>query len=147
VIDWPESTQPFYDAMSPAQQRAATLVYIANAAADPAFKSRYARRWWGLLEERAKLCAMTSPDLLRWSSSMAARLGGDLARNAAHREAWRAAVTAPDPGLVLDALQHDTPVLLAFVRAVSEAKRDQWEAEAQAERDPAGLTDAQQALL
>lgn len=144
----PEQVRPFWDALNPYQQRAAALVVILNAAASSQFKSRYARRWWNMLEERVKLCAMTSGDLLRWSSAMTARLGGgDVARNAEHREAWRTVVSGPHETLVLDALQYDAPVLVALCRAISEARREHWEAEVVAEREPESLTEEQTALL
>lgn len=83
-----------------------------------------------------KLCAMMSADLARWSSSLSSRLGGSVARNRDHREEWEAIVRAGEDALVLDALQQDTPVLLAFCRAWSEAARERWAAESAADPTP-----------
>ena len=128
MIDLPDSLLPFWAALNPHQQRAAELVVLLNAAAAPEFKRRYARRWWGMLEERAKLCAMTSADLVRWTSSLAARLDGAAGRNQKHRERIALLIGAGDDALVLDAIQQDTPILIAFCRAVSDARREEYEA-------------------
>lgn len=132
--DLPESLRPFYLALNPHQQRAAELLIILNAAADPSFKSKYRRRWWGMLEERAKLCAMTSSDLIRWSSSLSSRLGGSVGKNIRHRKDWQDLIRAGEDSLVLDALQYDTPALIAFVRAYSDLRREAFDAEVAFER-------------
>lgn len=129
MIDLPESVRPFFLAMSPHQQRAALLVLIMNAGADPGFKSRYARRWWGMLEERVKLGAKTSHDLIRWSSSVSSRLGGTVGKNASHRKEWDHLIRAGEDSWVLDALENDTPALVAFVRAYQDVRREVFEAE------------------
>lgn len=144
--DLPESLRPFYLALNPYQQRAAELLIILNAAADPSFKSRYARRWWGILEERAKLCAMTSPDLVRFSSSLCSRLGGVIGRNMEARRDWQDLIRAGDDSLVLDALQYDTPALIAFVRAYSDVRREAFEAAVAFDRGE-DLTHEQEDLL
>lgn len=145
-IDLPESLRPLFLAMSPYQQRAALLVLILNAAADPSFKSRYARRWWGIVEERVKLGAMMSEDLIRWSSSVSSRLGGSVGKNPAHRRSWDQLIRAGEDSRVLDALQHDTPALIAFVRAYQDVRREVFEAEVAFERGEE-LTPEQEALL
>lgn len=144
--DLPESLRPLFLAMSPYQQRAALLVLILNAGADPSFKSRYARRWWGMLEERVKLGAIMSPDLIRWSSSVCSKLGGQVGRTPAQRSDWQALVRAGEDSRVLDALQYDTPALVAFVRAYQDVRRETWEAEAAFERGEE-LSPEQEALL
>lgn len=129
MLELPESLRPFFVALNPHQQRAALLLVILNAAADPAFRSRYARRWWGILEERAKLAAMTSADLIEWSSSVSSRLGGQVGRNAEHRDEWQKLIRAGEDTLVLDAIETSTPALVAFVRAWSDVRREAWEEE------------------
>lgn len=146
MIDLPESVRPFFQAMNPYQQRGALLVLILNAAADPSFKSRYARRWWGILEERAKLGAMMSPDLIRWSSYVSSKLGGSVGRNAVHRTAWEEVIRAGEDTRVLDALEQDTPALIAFVRAYQDVRREIFEAEVAEERGE-GLTPEQEGLI
>lgn len=128
--DMPESLRPFFLALDPYQQRAALLLVIANASADPGFKSRYRRRWWQLLEERAKLAALTSASLIEWSSSVSSRLGGEVARNERMRGEWRDLVRAGDDARVLDAFETTAPALVAFVRAWSDVRREVFEAEA-----------------
>ena len=142
----PESLRPFFLAMDEYQQRAALLLVLLNRGADPSFKSRYRRRWWTILEERAKLCALTSPDLIRWSSSIASRLGGQVGRNAADREAWASLIRAGEDSRVLDALQNDTPALIAYVRANSDVARQLAEVFAAEERGEE-LRPEQEALL
>lgn len=144
--DLPESLRPFYLALNPHQQRAAEMLIILNAAADPSFKSRYRRRWWGMLEERAKLCAMTSSDLIRFSSSLSSRLGGTVGRNLDHRKDWQKLIRAGEDAEVLDALQYDTPALIAFVRAYADVRREVFEAQV-AEMRGEDLTPEQEALL
>jgi len=143
---WPESVRPFWDALDEHQQRAAHLLVLINAAADAEFKRRYARRWWTMLEERCRLAAMTSPDLVRFSGQLARRLGGQLGRNADDRATWQQLVSAGDDARVLDALDHDAGVLVAVVRAVSEARREAAEAAAAFERGEE-LTPTQESLL
>lgn len=70
---------------------------------------------------------MMSPDLVRWSSSVSSRLGGTVGRNQEHRKAWEELIRAGEDGLVLDALQNDTPALIAFVRAYQDVRREVWE--------------------
>lgn len=79
-----------------------------------------------------RLGAMTSESLTRWSSTVSSRLGGTVGRNKAHRAAWARLMTPPDgttEGEILDALENDAPVALAFARAYSDAKRAAWEAD------------------
>ena len=129
VLTLPDELQMLYDALTPPQRIAAQIVVVLNAAASPAYKSRYRRRWWQILEERVKLCALTSPDLARWSSCVSSRLGGQVGRNVRHREAWAELISQDDVEhtAVLDAMQHDTPVLVAFCRAMSDVARAAWE--------------------
>ena len=126
--------------------RAAELLIILNAAADPEFKRKYRRRWWGMLEERARLCAMTSSDLIRWSSSLCSRLSGQIGRNLQDRKDWQELIRAGEDSLVLDALQYDTPALIAFVRAYADVRREAFEAAVAFERGDE-LTPEQEALL
>lgn len=144
--DLPESLEPFYHALNPAQQTAAALVVILNAAADPEFKSRYARRWWGMLEERVKLCAMTSSDLIRWSSCLSSRLGGTVGRNLDHRKDWQELIRGGEDEDVLDAMQYDTPAVIAFVRAFSDVRREEF-AQFVAEERGEAVDEDQAALL
>lgn len=72
---------------------------------------------------------MMSPDLVRWSSSVSSRLGGSVGKNAAHRTAWEELIRAGEDARVLDALQNDTPALIAFVRAYQDVRREVFEAE------------------
>lgn len=76
-----------------------------------------------------RLGAMTSEDLMRWSSSVSGRLGGTLGKNQAHREAWTKLMSMerPPDAEVLDALEHDAAVAVAFVRAYQDARRIEWE--------------------
>lgn len=143
----PESLRPFYLALDPYQQRGALLLVIANAAADAAFKSRYRRRWWGMLEERAKLAALTSATLVEWSSSVSSRLGGPIGRNAEHRREWQDLVRAGEDGRVLEAIETSTPALVAFVRAWSEARRGEFEADVAAMRAQARGEDDEEGLF
>lgn len=89
---------------------------------------------------------MTSPDLIRWSSSLSSRLDGQIGRNLEHRKQWQKLIRAGEDSMVLDALQYDTPALLAFVRAYSDVRREVWEAEA-AFAAGEDLTPEQEALL
>ena len=124
VIPLPEEMSSFWAALTPAQRIAAQLVVILNAAADPSFKSRYRRRWWVLLEERVRLGALTSASLTGWSSSLSSSLGGSLGRNAGHRRAWERLVATDVPRAeVLDALDRDAAIAIAFTRALSEHNR------------------------
>ncbi|HEX7088777.1 MAG TPA: hypothetical protein VF192_01505 [Longimicrobiales bacterium] len=143
---WPESVRPFWEALDQYQRRAAHLLVLSNAAADAEFKRRYARRWWTMLEERCRLAAMTSPDLVRFTGQLARRLGGQVGRNADDRAAWRALVSAGDDACVLDALDHDAAVLVAFVRALSEARLEAAEAAAAFERGEELTTEQEQLL-
>jgi hypothetical protein len=137
----PPGLIPFYEAFSPPQQRAALLLVLLNAAASPGYKSRYRRRWWQILEERAKLGALTSASLVEWSSSVCSRLGGSIGRNVEHRAAWQEIVSAGEESLVLDALETSTPALIAFVRAWGDLRREAWEDEQEA-KDAAAANDA-----
>lgn len=129
VIPLPDELAPFFAALEPAQRIAAQLVTILNAAADPAYKSRYRRRWWQILEDRVKLGAMTSESVTRWSSSVSGRLGGTMGRNAEQRGWWAELVAQSDvpDGQVLEALQEDAGVAIAFCRAYGESRRAAWE--------------------
>lgn len=128
VIPLPDELVSFWGALSPAQQRAAQLAVLLNAAADPQTKSRYRRRWWGILEQRVKLCAMTCDTVAGWSSCLSSRLGGTVGRNERHRRAWAEllALRTPTDTETLDVLQQEAPVVIAFVRAYSEALRAAW---------------------
>lgn len=66
---------------------------------------------------------------MRWSSSVSGRLGGTVGRNQSHREAWAKVMSMdrPPDGEILDALQHDASVAVAFCRAMSDARRIEWE--------------------
>lgn len=130
AIPLPPELVDFFGALTPAQQVAAQLVVILNAAADPAYKSRYRRRWWGIVEERVRLGAMTSESLTRWSSTVSSRLGGTVGRNESHRSAWASLMATDVPGgEVLDALENDAAVAVAFARALGDLKRAEWEAD------------------
>ena len=142
----PESLRPFFLALDEHQQRAALLLVLLNRGADAEFKSRYRRRWWTILEERARLAARTSSDLVRWSSSISSRLGGQVGRNAADRELWAQLIRSGDDARVLDCLDQDAPALIAYVRANSDVARQIAEAVAAADRGE-DLTPEQEALL
>lgn len=131
-MELPESIRPLFATMDPYQQRAALLLVILNAAAGSAFKSSYARRWWEILEERARLAALTTADLIEFSSSLSSKLRGQVGRNAEHRKEWQDLVCAGEDALVLDAVEHSAPALIAFVRAYSAARREAWEDEMEA---------------
>lgn len=149
-MDMPDELEPFYQALTEPQQRAATLLLILNAAASPSYKSQYRRRWWEILETRAKLCAKTSADLTRWSSCLSTRLQGQIGRNKDHRAEWRAALEAGPDRPVLDALEQDTPVVVGFVRQHSDIRSERWEKKQEAKEAVARgdkLTDEQESLL
>jgi len=147
-MDWPEKLQPFYEAMDPHQKIGSELVVLLNAAASGGFKSQYRRRWWTILEERTKLCAMMSTDLRQWSSCLSSRLEGKVGRNKDHRRRWAEIVGSEevDHHRVLDALEHDTPVLVGFAQGYSDARREIFEAERAFERGDE-LSDEQEELL
>lgn len=146
MTDVPETLRPFFQALDPYQQRAALLLIILNRGADPDFKSRYRRRWWTILEERARLCARTNPDLVRWSSCVSSRLGGVVGRNAGDRDHWSQLIRAGEDARVLDALDNDASALIAYVRANSDLARRTAEAAAALQRGQ-DLTPEQEELL
>lgn len=125
----PDTLRGFFNAFDEYQQRAALLLVIANAAASPAFKSRYRKRWWQMVEERARLASLTESNLVGWSSQVSSRLDGQVARNAEHRAAWEAVIRAGDDRRVLAAIDRDAPALITFVRAWSDAKRAEYQEE------------------
>lgn len=122
----PEELRPFYLAFDPPAQRAALLVVIANAAASATLKSRYRKRWWQMLEERVRLAALTESTLVGWSSQVSSRLSGQIARNPAHRDAWQDVIRAGDDASVLRSLERETPALIGFTRAWSDARREEF---------------------
>lgn len=89
---------------------------------------------------------MTSSDLIRFSSSLSSRLGGTVGRNLDHRKDWQKLIRAGEDAEVLDALQYDTPALIAFVRAYADVRREVFEAQV-AEMRGEDLTPEQEALL
>lgn len=83
---------------------------------------------------------MTSDNLTSWSSAISSRLSGSVGRNAADREAWQQIIAAGEDELVLDALERDAKVLVAFCRAWGDAVREAWEAEENANMETEDVT-------
>lgn len=67
---------------------------------------------------------------MRWSSTLSSRLGGgQVGNDAIQRAAWAQLMASSVADReILEVLQHETPVLMAFARAYSETRSAEWAA-------------------
>jgi len=135
-LDLPGAIAPLVTGLSPAEQAALAVVYLAQVGhgmdlSRPANR-RIALRWWSeYLPARVAIAARTCGSLTEAASSLAQRLQGQLGERGPLGERHRrlfsrlCALDPDDQTAVLDALERQAVALVTLVRAILDERKQE----------------------
>lgn len=107
-------------------QRAGFLAYCLHLGADDAFRSKYRRDWWSILDSRLRLSARQSGSLQEFCESAARKVQGRVAPYPdQEREAARLwGLPEAEQEAVIDAMSEEAGTLISLIRCSQESKKE-----------------------